>query len=212
MDLAIKNYKRFCELEGSEYIASEFALETILKIIRIFNIETVLELGLGIGSVSDTVYKYTKNKNNKINYFGTEKNEYCLESLKKNVTNYGELQLFSELNQIRNFKFDLIIIDGYDNALNQMLNYCEKHSIIFIEGDRSAQRNAVLNIFPKSKYVNVITLSKNKSYAHGGSSINNYVGGGQLIFINPTFKMNLFWWQQKVVTFIKNKIRTYKNK
>ena len=37
MDLAIKNYKRFCELEGSEYIASEFALETILKIIRIFN-------------------------------------------------------------------------------------------------------------------------------------------------------------------------------
>jgi len=35
-DLAVQNYKRFCGLEGSEYIASEFALETILRVIKIF--------------------------------------------------------------------------------------------------------------------------------------------------------------------------------
>jgi len=61
-NLAIQNYKRFCEMEGSDCIASEFALETILKIIKIFNVNAILELGLGIGSISDTVLKYSEKK------------------------------------------------------------------------------------------------------------------------------------------------------
>ncbi len=211
-DLAVQNYKRFCELEGSEYIASEFALETILKIINKFKVIAVLELGLGIGSIADTVLKQSKKEKKKISYVGTEKNEYCLNALKSNVINYNQIELYSELNQIKNTNFDLIIIDGYDDTLKETVNFCKKNAIIFIEGDRKGQTEAVLQIFPKSKYVNVITLNKNKSYAHGNGNISHYIGGGQLIFINPTFKMNLFWYQQKVNTFIINKIRTYKNK
>ena len=41
-ELAVKNYENFCKKEGCEYIASEFALETILKIIRFFNNEQYL--------------------------------------------------------------------------------------------------------------------------------------------------------------------------
>jgi spore coat polysaccharide biosynthesis predicted glycosyltransferase SpsG len=208
-DLVIKNYKRFCELEGSEYIASEFALETILKIIRIFNVQTILELGLGIGSISDTVLQYSKKENKKISYIGTERNEFCLEVLKKNVIGYDQIELYAALNQIKNKKFDLIIIDGYDDTLMGIVDFCKKNTIVFIEGDRKGQTATIRQIFPNNKYVNVITLNKNKPYSHGDGGASRYVGGGQLIFTDPTFKMKLFWFQQKAATFIKNKARTY---
>ncbi len=207
-NLAVQNYKRFCELEGCDYIASEFALETIIEIIKIFNVNSILELGLGIGSIADTVLKFSENNSKKISYSGTEKNEFCLEAIKKNVSNYDQIELFTELNQIQNNKFDLIIIDGYDDTLKEIVAFCKKNTIIFIEGDRKDQTEALRQIFPKNKYVNVISNNKNKPYSHGGGGVSCYVGGGKLIFINPTLKMKLFWFEQKVSTFIKNKIRT----
>jgi len=206
-DLAIQNYQRFCALEGSDYIASEFALETIIRIIDKFKVKNILELGLGIGSISDTVFKYVMNKNG-IDYSGTENNEFCLKSLKNNVIDYNKLNIFSELHQIKDVKFDLIIIDGYDDNLNKIKSYCKTNTIIFIEGDRKGQREVIFETFPKSKYVDVITLNKNKPYCHGEVNPNNYVGGGQLIFCNPTFKMNIFWFQQKIKTFIIYKVRS----
>lgn len=207
-DIAVQNYKRFCGLEGSDYIASEFALETILKLIKKFNIHSVLELGLGIGAIADTVFNYSKKENLNVSYTGTEKNEFCLDVLKKNVENYKQIELYSELNQIENKKFDLIIIDGYDDTLHQIVSFCKTNTIVFIEGDRRGQTELILSVFPECRYVNVITFNKNKPYAHGGGNPTHYVGGGQLIFCNPTFKMELFWFLQKIDTFIKNKIRT----
>lgn len=207
-DLAVQNYKRFCGLEGSEYIASEFALETILRVIRMFKVHTILELGLGIGSISDTVLKYSKKANHTIGYVGTEKNDFCLNALKSNVLDFDKIELYAELNQIKNKKFDLIIIDGYDDTLEEVVAFCNKNTIIFIEGDRKGQTEAIRQIFPKNKYVNIITLNKNKAYSHSGGNTNHYVGGGQLIFIDPTLKMKLFWFQQKITTFIINKLRT----
>ncbi len=209
-DLAVQNYKRFCELEGSEYIASEFALETILRLIKIFKVNSILELGLGIGSISDTVLQYSKKANHSISYVGTEKNQFCLNVLKNNVLEFEKIQLYAELNQIKNNKFDLIIIDGYDDTLSGIVGFCKKNTIVFIEGDRKGQTETIRNIFPNNKYVNVITLNKIKPYSHGEGDANRYLGGGKLIFINPTLKMKLYWFEQKVLTYIINKIRTYR--
>jgi hypothetical protein len=211
-DLALQNYNRFCGLEGSEYIASEFALETILRVIKRFKVNIILELGLGIGSISDTVLQYSKKANHTIDYVGTEKNDFCLYALKSNVLDFDKIELYAELNQIRDKKFDLIIIDGYDDTLKEVVAFCKKSTIIFIEGDRKGQTETIRQIFPKNKYVNVITLNKNKPYSHGGGDASRYVGGGKLIFINPTPTMKLFWFQQKVGTFIKNRIRLYREK
>lgn len=208
--LAILNYKRFCELDGSQYIASEFALEIILNLIKKFKVERIVELGLGIGSISDTVLKYSKKSHSKTVYFGTEKNEFCLKALKENVEDYNHIELYSELNQIQNEKFDLIIIDGYDDTLKEIVSYCNENAIIFIEGDRKGQTLTILDVFPKSKYVNIITLNKNKSYSHVEEyHLSSYVGGGQLIFTNPTVKMKLFWIKEKVATYFKIKYRNY---
>lgn len=83
--IAVENYKNFCFKEGSDYIASEFALETILKLIDKFKPKKILELGMGIGSVSDTILKFKNLNDLNFEYFGTESNEFCLEQLKKNV-------------------------------------------------------------------------------------------------------------------------------
>jgi hypothetical protein len=211
-ELVLKNYKRFCELEGNEYIASEFALETIIKIIKKINVKSILELGLGIGSISDTVLKYSNNHNKKISYFGTEKNEFCLNVLKTYVEDFKKINVFPELNLISGNTFDLIIIDGYDATLKQIVSYCKKNTMIYIEGDRSGQRDSILKTFPKCKYVNIITMSKKKPYAHGYSETTHFIGGGQLIFIDPTGFMSLFWLQQKISTFIKYRIREYISK
>lgn len=205
--LAIENYKYFCSLEGSDYIASEFALETILKLIKVFHLSNVLEIGLGIGSVSDTVLKFSIINDLNIKYAGTEKNEFCLKALPKNVKNYNEIQLFSELNEVSGNKFDLIIIDGVDSSLIELKKHCTSNAILFIEGGREDQTKSIVDVFPKCLFVNVITLKKNPSYAHESRSVKSYIGGGQLIFINPTLKMKLCWIRQKVLTFIKRKIR-----
>ncbi|MFH7018009.1 hypothetical protein [Flavobacterium sp. FlaQc-47] len=205
--LAIDNYKYFCSLEGSDYIASEFALETILKLIKKFNVSNIMEIGLGIGSVSDTILKFSKIENLQINYVGTEKNQFCLNALPQNVQNFNEIQLFSELIEVPNNKFDLIIIDGLDLSLVEIKKYCAPNAILFIEGGREEQTKSILDIFPNYLFVNVITLKKNPPYAHESRSVKSYIGGGQLIFTNPTFKMRLFWAKQKLLTFIKIKIR-----
>lgn len=211
-DIAITNYKRFCALEGSDYIASEFALSTILRLIKEFNVANILELGLGIGSVSDTILKFSKISNLTIKYVGTEKNEFCLKVLPQNVKDYNKIQIYPELNQIKKKDFDLIIIDGSDDSLKVIEKYCSVNAILFIEGGRDAQTKTILNVFPKCLYVNVITLKKNPFYAHEKRSVNSYIGGGQLIFINPTFQMKIYWFKEKTKTFIKRKIRKYRNK
>jgi spore coat polysaccharide biosynthesis predicted glycosyltransferase SpsG len=125
---------------------------------------------------------------------------------------YNHIELHSELNQIKTKKFDLIIIDGYDDTLKEIIGYCKKNTIVYIEGDRKGQTETIRQIFPENKYVNVITLNKNKPYSHGGGDTSRYVGGGKLIFINPTLKMKLFWFQQKSGTFVKNRVRLYLEK
>lgn len=205
-DFGRANQERFAKLEGSEYIASYFAIQTILRLIDKYDIKNVLELGLGIGSISDTVLRYAKATNRTISYTGTELNEFCLNALKENVRDYNKIDLHSELKTVSGKKFDFIIIDGYDESLKQIVSYCTPNALIFIEGDRHMQTQNLIEYFPNARHVNIITLDK--YYPNPDSP--RYVGGGQLIFVNPTPSMKLFWLGQKIGTYIKRKRRTYK--
>ena len=204
--LVEENYHKFCRLEGNDYIASEFALLTILKIIRKFKIKSVLEIGLGIGSISDTVLKMTKNSNINLRYVGTEANQFCKKALKANVEFYSEIEAFENISEIKKSnKFDLIIVDGQDETLDYITSLCSRRAIIFIEGDRTPQAKKILSFFPGAKQVQIITLRKNRIYSPGNPDF--YVGGGRLIFVNPNFKMKLYWLEEKVATYIKRNSR-----
>lgn len=202
------NYKRFCHLEGSEYIATSFALSIIINLIEKFQLRSVLELGLGIGAIADTVMKFSKDRGLNIRYVGTENNEYCKKVLKDNVEYYSEIEQYNKLKDLgENIEFDLIIIDGLDENLRQIKKYCKKRTIIFIEGDRSPQADIIMSIFPKAKHVNIISLEKNKEYSKGNP--NFFIGGGRVIFTNPNFQMNWFYWSARISTYIKRIIRNY---
>lgn len=201
-----ENYYKFCKLEGNNYIASEFALLTIAKIIRKFQVQSVLEIGLGIGSISDTVLKMAKVSNLNLRYAGTEANEFCKEALKSNVEFYSGIEMFENISDIDiNNKFDLIIIDGQDDTLEKIISLCSDRAIIFIEGDRSPQAEKIISYFPGAQFVQVITLQKNRIYSPGNP--NFYVGGGRVIFINPDLNMKIYCLKEKVATYLKRYLR-----
>jgi hypothetical protein len=208
---AIQTYKYFSGLDGNQHIASEFALKKVIKIIKGYKIKNVLELGLGIGSIAYCIFDFSKEVSSKINYIGTESNEFCLEVLPKYLKDhFDKIQIFDDLNNVTSKeKFDLVIIDGKDENLLKIKKIISDRGIIVIEGDRISQLELVRNSFPNSLYVRLISNYKNPEY--GPFSASDWCGGMQLIFVNPNFyqKMNFIYY--KIITSIKYRLRAIKN-
>lgn len=205
--LAIENYKYFCSLEGNKHIATEYALECILTLIERFKVKNILELGMGIGAVTDSVLKYSELNEFELNYTGTENNDFCLSVLPKYVESFSKVTSYPELKDVPSQEFDLIIVDGSDGSIDDIRKYCSQNAILFIEGDRAPQTSKMMSLFPKHKFVHLITLKKFPKYCQEGTSVKSYIGGGKLIFVNPTMGMKLFWFQRKISTFLKYKLR-----
>lgn len=207
--IAEENYKKFSYIEGNQYIATEYALKTILRIIDDFKIQSILELGLGIGSISDTVFKYSNEKKIDIYYTGTEANDFCLQALKDNVEEYQRINLFSDIAKINNDKkYDLIIVDGSDESLKILARFTHANTIVFVEGWRGAQVNLIKDVFPKSMHVEIIASYKNPKY--GPFPSDSWSGGGQLILINPTLYKKAYWFKEKTASFLKRRLRKFK--
>lgn len=208
--IAEDNYKRFSFIEGNEYIATEYALKTILRLIEDFKIKSVLEVGLGIGSISDTILKYAEATKKPIYYAGTEANEFCLAAIQQNVAQYEKISLTNSLADIKdNKKFDLIIVDGSDVSLKSIAGFAKPNTIIFVEGWRGSQVNLLREIFPGCVHVEIISSYKNPECGPFPSA--NWSGGGQLIFINPSLFKKLYWFQERVASFLKRRLRKVKN-
>ncbi len=203
--LAKQKYLEFSAYDGSQHIASEHAIYRVLENIKNNKCKDILEIGLGIG----TMYSAAYNLYPSINYFGTENNEFCLNSLRYNLSSsYEKLNLLSNITEVENEKFDLIIIDGTDNSIEQLPVLTKKNSVLIIEGDRKQQELKIKNIFPSSKYVHIISLQKND--INGVFDKNSYQGGVKVFFINPTLNQYSYYIKHKWLTFIKYKIRKVK--
>ena len=196
-------------MDGNAHIATEYALKTILKLVEDFKISSILEVGLGIGSISDTVFKYADIKNRTIEYAGTEANEFCLDALKQNVISNDKIDLYSELSDIsQTKKYDLIIVDGSDASLKSIAAYAKEDSIIYVEGWRGSQVAQIKDVFPNCAHVEIISSYKNPQYGPFDAAI--WAGGGQLIFINPNLGRKAYWFKEKVGSFLKRRIRKFK--
>jgi hypothetical protein len=204
---AVETYSYFSGLEGNQHIASEFALSFINKLIGKFQIKSVLELGLGIGSICYSIHDFSKKNAIEMRYTGTESNPFCLGVLPVYLKDYfNALEVYSNLDQIPNDKnFDLVIIDGQEENLNKVKTLIAKHGVIVIEGDRLPQLEIIRKTFHKANYVRVISLYKNPDY--GPFSSIYWCGGVQLVFIHPTFKQKIYYYYLKITTPIKYKLR-----
>ncbi|WP_271855510.1 hypothetical protein [Patiriisocius marinus] len=195
---------KFLNIEGNKFIASHFAIQFILKIIKDFNVTSVLEIGLGIGSISDAILKYSELNNLDITYTGTENNDYCLRVLPNNVEHYNKIDLFEDINALQtSAPFDLIIIDGTDN-LDNIKKFGHPNTIIFIEGLRSKQVESIKKLYPKAIHVEVISLMKKLKR---NSTEMKWNGGGQLIFLEPSNYRKAYAFKEKVSSFLKRRLR-----
>lgn len=195
-------YQSFCEAEGSQHIASEYAIEKINGLVEKFQLKRIIEVGLGIGSISGIVLALNRNTPD-LKYAGTETNEFCLEVLPENLKgDFERLQIFPNLTMINtDKKFELIIIDGKDQNLHHIKKLISINGILVIEGDRIPQQISLQKIFPDHKYVHCISLKKNKEYSPFSSD--NWQGGIKVIFLNPTTKQTFWWFKEKNFTKIK---------
>ncbi|MEO2064634.1 MAG: hypothetical protein ABGW97_16770 [Christiangramia sp.] len=193
-----ETYLTFCEAEGNQHIASRYAIQKIIELLRRFKPDSVLEVGLGIGSISGTILRVFDDKNLKL--YGTENNQFCLEALKNNLgEDYKSLNIYSDLKAIKgNVKFDLVIVDGGDTNLEIIKNKISDNGIIIIEGDRKNQLKLLKEYFPDHLYVHSISKRKNLEMAPFPSK--NWEGGVKLIFINPNFKQKIYWLREKFQT------------
>jgi len=195
-------YQSFCKAEGSQHIASEYAIEKIIGLVKKFRVKRILEVGLGIGSISGILLAVNRNIPD-IDYSGTEANDFCLNALPENLKeDYSQLRIYSDLTEISaNKKFDLIIIDGKDHNLKAVKDLISENGILAIEGDRIPQQDSLQELFPKHKYVHCISREKNKSFSPFPAA--NWQGGLKIIFINPTAFQKLWWLWERVSTKLK---------
>ena len=194
-----QSYKKFCLAEGSQHIASEYAILKLQELISKFEIKDVLEVGLGIGSIAGSLLAV----NEELSYTGTEANEFCLESLPQNLEkNYERLRLFPDLGAVpKDTGFNLVIIDGRDAELKNLKQLFAPGGIIVLEGDRLEQQELIREIFPSHRMVHAISLRKNNSYSPFPAK--EWQGGLKIIFTNPSWKQHVWWIKEKLLTKIK---------
>jgi hypothetical protein len=198
----VKLYQSFCEADGCQHIASEYAIKKLDILVRRFQIQKILEVGLGIGSISGIILAINKN-GIELDYTGTEANEFCLNALPENLKeNYINLKIYSKLSEIpSNSRFNLIIIDGKDHNLEIVKDLISTNGIIAIEGDRMPQQNSLKEFFPQHKIVHCISIEKNKIYSPFPSE--HWQGGLKIIFIKPTGSQKFWWMWEKISTKFK---------
>ena len=112
-----------------------------------------------------------------------------------------KLEVFSEISEVPQRKFDLIIIDGKDSDLAKIQHLVNRHGIIAIEGDRMPQQKILRKYFPGHKYVH--SLSKKKNAAYSPFPQGNWQGGLKIIFVNPNLYQTIWWVKEKVFTKLK---------
>ena len=205
--LAEASYKHFARCDGNQHIASEYALGHVLEVIRHWSVQDILEVGLGIGSVSYTVLLASRRNllRQPIRYCGTEKNDFCLQQLQQNL-GLDWIEVFPDLGGLpEQRRFDLIIIDGQDPDLKRIPGLIKRRGIVFIEGGRDDQFANVRSLFRSCLAYRAISMRKTPSY--GPSPIEQWSGGCHVIFVQPTVRQRLDWARNRLLTSLKYRVR-----
>ena len=202
-------FKKFSYLEGSQHIASEYALKGVERLIRTGKIRTVFEFGIGIGTIPYLIATL----NNNCLYTGTESNNFCIKALNKNLEGILDKESFNHIENYNDYsggKADLIIIDGKFNDYLFLKKICHKNTLIIIEGDRKEQKDFIAKAYPNALINFNTSISKNKSYSpFYNKNKNPFIGGYTLIRMNNNFMNRIKFLLNKIELSIKYRIRKF---
>ena len=204
---ATTKYLEFSKYEGCQHIAGQYAMYRILELVERYKCTSLLEIGLGIGTLASLILENTERP---ITYVGTEANAFCLESLKNNLStkSYKTLEIYENLSKVLTSdkqSYDFVIIDGKFDNFNAISNKLSEHAIIVVEGDRQEQVQIVQKHFPNSKFVHLVSAEKN--HPEGAFNVDSWQGGVKVFFIHPSTDQLIYWMKGKLTTKLNYKKR-----
>ncbi len=140
--LVDKIHTKYTKKIGSEQIATKLALREILNYVEITRPDSILEIGSGIGTITNLLIKALPDSD----IFCYELNSFCLKQLKKNVNSHNII-ILNKLTQLQKIDhhIDFIIIDEIiDKRTTFELIKQTRPKSVFIEGHRRRQRLHVM--------------------------------------------------------------------
>lgn len=131
---AISVHDRFAAMPGSEFIASCEALSHLAALLRTRDVNSVIEFGAGIGTITYMLLTYPEPSRRVIS---TETNQFCLKQLAVNIPDElkSRLTVISDGSETEG-DFDLAIFDGELKTVKGY-DFLKPGVIGFIEGGRA---------------------------------------------------------------------------
>jgi predicted O-methyltransferase YrrM len=133
-------YARFAERPGSDHIASANAINVLLWTVARWKPTRVLEVGAGIGTLTYTVLQSRPAARS---LCCIEADPFCVDALRTNVAaDLDRVDLVATSNEVGAARrFELIVVDG--GEAEPFAQWLARGGVIFVEGDRAAQRRAI---------------------------------------------------------------------
>ncbi len=200
---AVAVYERFRQLPRSEHIAKPATLHVLLELCRREHLESILELGGGLGTISHLVLKYSQAK---LDVY--EHDPYFASQLAENLKEFGgRFQILKDYRILPpRREYDLVVVDGgqarkdepdpskgFNEAVWHYLCYLKSVRFVYVEGHRYIQRNHARKAL-KRKYL--YFLERHADTQYQGEILN----GGVLIKCRPSNSrlarlMNYLFWE-----------------
>ncbi|NJM29368.1 MAG: hypothetical protein HC855_03965 [Rhizobiales bacterium] len=181
--LARRIYAEFNAKPESRYIAAEFALIQLSRLVGRIKPRNVLEIGAGIGTITKLLLEHP---NRPAEITASENHPVCLRELDANLKGIGTagLKLIRNASELdMNMSFDLVIFDGSLNNERQFGIFREG-TWCFVEGSRS-QTVRELQLALVSRGLNL----DYKTERPGGTKIRFLSARRVLGFRLPAFKV-----------------------
>ena len=148
-ELARSIFQEFRAKPESQFIASEFALRRLAEFLSSNPVNSVLEIGAGIGTVTKLLLKHPRRP---ARIVSTEAVPLCIDHLMKNLSGIDRSgwSLVQGIEQLgRDENFDLVIFDGTLDSVSQY-RFFKEGTWCYVEGNRRDTRTALANFLQPS--------------------------------------------------------------
>jgi protein-L-isoaspartate O-methyltransferase len=154
---------------GSQHIASLHACAGLEKLIQQYRPKRVLELGAGIGTLTDLLIESLTPDAVIVT---VEDHPYCLEQMRNNLgRRLTRVTLVHDLDAVERDGFDLVVVDG-GRADISVVPFVASRGFVFVEGFRGEQRKFIEESRRPYAFANVRAMHR------GGSVHGSHEWGG----------------------------------
>ena len=184
------------KIDGVVGIASECAIDGLIRIIRRYRPARILELGAGIGTLTKTVLETAVSERisqqDGLLFYTIENHPFCVAQLSVNLTEYeGMYRLVSDVSELPEvLRFDLIVVDAGGDLPNDLgvIDFSDRLArggVILVEGGRAFQRNLIAGWYGHRHHVALRIRPPISSVGAGGANETVRLKGYHLFVFEP---------------------------